>query len=165
MSANTEKLLARLGGMSAFSPMSVSTFADWSLDVGDTIRVREIDNGKRASVMRTMPIFHQDISWNGAATGEISCTGEEKRPVEKQADRDEQRFRKTTNKKLASLDSNVSSLSSKVSSLSSSLGKEQSVGVVTYIGTSGAGIVSYKKRTLTFYGSVGSESTNNVVIV
>lgn len=161
MSENTEKLLERLGGMRAFRPMNVSTFADWSLDAGDLITVREREDGPA----RTMPVFHQDISWNGAAKGELSCTGEEKRPVEKQADRDEQRFRKATNRKLNAMDSQMSSLGSSVSSLQSALGDKQSVTVVTYIGTPSSGVVSYKQRRISFFGTVGSESSNNVVIV
>lgn len=164
MSANTEALLERLGGMSVFRPMSVSTFADWSLDVGDTITVHEAENGARASTMRTMPIFHQDINWNGAAIGELSCTGEEKRPVEKQADRDEQRFRKQTNKRLNSLDSEMNSLGSSVSSLEQALGSKQSVTVVTYVGSDDGTYLTINRTGITFYGSKGSESTSLVYI-
>lgn len=164
MSANTENLLARLGGTSAFRPMTVATFTDWSLDVGDTITVQEPDNGSKARSIRTMPIFHSDMSWGGAATGTISSTGEEKRPVEKQADRDEQRFRKQTNKRLNSLDSKMSSLGSSVSSLEKALGSKQSVTVVTYVGSDDGTYLTINRRSITFYGSKGSESTSQVYI-
>lgn len=121
MSENTQKLLKRLNGMSAFKPMTVATFADWSLDAGDVITVHDAESNEDL----LMPLFHNDLSWDGAARGDLSCTGEEKRPVEKQGDRDEQRFRKSTNKKLNSLDSSVGSLGSSVSSLKKSLSTDE----------------------------------------
>lgn len=170
MSDKTDKLLERLKGTCAFRPMTVATFADWSLDAGDVVTVREPEMERSTQGALRMPIFDQSLSWGGAATGTISCTGEEKRPVEKQGDRDEQRFRKTTNKKISSLDSSVSSLNSGVSSLKSSvsnlqsaLGSEISLRVITKISRDGT-LLKLTERYIGFYGSIGSETTSYVNI-
>lgn len=153
MSANTEKLLNRLRGTSAFKPMTVATFADWSLDAGDVITVRDAESGEEL----LMPLFHNDMSWDGAARGDLSCTGEEKRPVEKQEDRDEQRFRKATNKKLSTMDSKVTSLGSSVSSLQSALGSETKLSVLVNLRVSDTGKLYMEARQLRFFGSYGSK--------
>lgn len=158
MSENTQKLLKRLNGMSAFKPMTVATFADWSLDAGDVITVHDAESNEDL----LMPLFHNDLSWDGAARGDLSCTGEEKRPVEKQGDRDEQRFRKATNKKLTSMDSKVTSLGSSVSTLKDNLGSKQSVTVVTYIGSEDGSVLTCDRKNITFYGTVSSGSTLEV---
>ena len=142
----------RLQSTGRFKPMTLRTFADWSLDAGDVVQV----SGSERDAVLQMPIFHSDLEWSGAATSELSCTGEEVRPLEKQADRDEQRFRKTTNKKLNSLDLSVSSLGKSVSTLEDNLTKT-SLSVLVNLRVSDTGKIYMEARRITFYGSYGSK--------
>lgn len=72
--AANQAIFDRLSGMSRFHPATANLFADWTLDPGDVVTVRQ------GQTDYTVPIYQMNLDWRGKPMVEVQSTGSEKRP-------------------------------------------------------------------------------------
>jgi hypothetical protein len=72
--AANQAIFDRLSGMSQFHPATANLFADWTLDPGDVVTVRQ------GQTDYTVPIYQMNLDWRGKPMVEVQSTGSEKRP-------------------------------------------------------------------------------------
>lgn len=72
--AANQAIFKRLSGMSQFHPATANLFADWTLDPGDVVTVRQ------GQTDYTVPIYQMNLDWRGKPMVEVQSTGSEKRP-------------------------------------------------------------------------------------
>lgn len=65
----------RLAAFAEYSPMSARAICDWSVQAGDVIEIVLDDT------TYSLPVFHQEITWNGGARVVYESTGAELRSV------------------------------------------------------------------------------------
>lgn len=71
-----ENVLNKVRGTPSFKPASVDSFGNWAIEAGDVITV------ENDGVTEHIPIFSSDMSWNGSAKTNMSCTGNQKREIQ-----------------------------------------------------------------------------------
>ena len=69
-----QAIFDRLSGMPRFHPATANLFADWALDPGDVVTVRQ------GQTDYTVPIYQMNLDWRGKPMVEVQSTGSEKRP-------------------------------------------------------------------------------------
>lgn len=87
--AYTDDLLERMKSTPSYKPSYANTFGDFSLDPGDILKI-QTDSGEEL-----LPIFSQQMSWNGSARTTLSASGNKSREVLPKQERDEYSYRQT----------------------------------------------------------------------
>lgn len=85
--AYTDDLLDRMKSMPSYKPSYANTFGDFSLDPGDILKI-QTDSGEEL-----LPVFSQQMSWNGSARTTLSASGNKSREVLPKQERDEYGYR------------------------------------------------------------------------
>lgn len=85
--AYTDDLLDRMKRMPSYKPSYANTFGDFSLDPGDILKI-QTDSGEEL-----LPVFSQQMSWNGSARTTLSASGNKSREVLPKQERDEYGYR------------------------------------------------------------------------
>lgn len=85
--AYTDDLLDRMKSMPSYKPGYANTFGDFSLDPGDILKI-QTDSGEEL-----LPVFSQQMSWNGSARTTLSASGNKSREVLPKQERDEYGYR------------------------------------------------------------------------
>ena len=85
--AYTDDLLDRMKSMPSYKPSYANTFGDFSLDPGDILKI-QTDGGEEL-----LPVFSQQMSWNGSARTTLSASGNKSREVLPKQERDEYGYR------------------------------------------------------------------------
>lgn len=85
--AYTDDLLDRMKSTPSYKPSYASTFGDFSLDPGDILKI-QTDSGEEL-----LPVFSQQMSWNGSARTTLSASGNKSREVLPKQERDEYGYR------------------------------------------------------------------------
>lgn len=85
--AYTDDLLDRMKSTPSYKPSYANTFGDFSLDPGDILKI-QTDNGEEL-----LPVFSQQMSWNGSARTTLSASGNKSREVLPKQERDEYSYR------------------------------------------------------------------------
>lgn len=85
--AYTDDLLDRMKSTPSYKPSYVNTFGDFSLDPGDILKI-QTDSGEEL-----LPVFSQQMSWNGSARTTLSASGNKSREVLPKQERDEYGYR------------------------------------------------------------------------
>lgn len=85
--AYTDDLLNRMKSTPSYKPSYANTFGDFSLDPGDILKI-QTDNGEEL-----LPVFSQQMSWNGSARTTLSASGNKSREVLPKQERDEYSYR------------------------------------------------------------------------
>lgn len=71
-----------IGAFAAYSPISATLYADWSIESGDIIKIT------RDSTTYSVPIFQQTLTWAGGfVRSELFSSGYETRPIESAVNR------------------------------------------------------------------------------
>lgn len=83
----TDDLLDRMKSMPSYKPSYANTFGDFSLDPGDILKI-QTDSGEEL-----LPVFSQQMSWNGSARTTLSASGNKSREVLPKQERDEYGYR------------------------------------------------------------------------
>lgn len=93
-------ILAKLSGLGAFTPISMSTITDWSIEAGDIINVLYKTTTYR------LPIFQQKMVWRGQyVKSDLYSSGNKAMPdAESEQDRDSYRTEKELYGKVTFLD-------------------------------------------------------------
>jgi hypothetical protein len=73
--------------MPSYKPSYANTFGDFSLDPGDILKI-QTDSGEEL-----LPVFSQQMSWNGSARTTLSASGNKSREVLPKQERDEYGYR------------------------------------------------------------------------
>lgn len=73
--------------MPSYKPSYANTFGDFSLDPGDILKI-QTDSGEEL-----LPVFSQQMSWNGSARTTLSASGNKSREVLPKQERDEYSYR------------------------------------------------------------------------
>jgi hypothetical protein len=73
--------------MPSYKPSYANTFGDFSLDPGDILKI-QTDGGEEL-----LPVFSQQMSWNGSARTTLSASGNKSREVLPKQERDEYGYR------------------------------------------------------------------------
>lgn len=87
--AYTDDLLERMKSTPSYKPSYANTFGDFSLDPGDILKI-QTDSGEEL-----LPVFSQQMSWNGSARTTLSASGNKSREVLPKQERDEYSYRQT----------------------------------------------------------------------
>lgn len=85
--AYTDDLLERMKSTPSYKPSYANTFGDFSLDPGDILKI-QTDSGEEL-----LPVFSQQMSWNGSARTTLSASGNKSREVLPKQERDEYSYR------------------------------------------------------------------------
>lgn len=85
--AYTDDLLDRMKSTPSYKPSYANTFGDFSLDPGDILKI-QTDGGEEL-----LPVFSQQMSWNGSARTTLSASGNKSREVLPKQERDEYGYR------------------------------------------------------------------------
>lgn len=85
--AYTDDLLERMKSTPSYKPSYANTFGDFSLDPGDILKI-QTDSGEEL-----LPVFSQQMSWNGSARTTLSAGGNKSREVLPKQERDEYSYR------------------------------------------------------------------------
>lgn len=85
--AYTDDLLDRMKSTPSYKPGYANTFGDFSLDPGDILKI-QTDSGEEL-----LPVFSQQMSWNGSARTTLSASGNKSREVLPKQERDEYGYR------------------------------------------------------------------------
>lgn len=85
--AYTDDLLDRMKSTPSYKPSYASTFGDFSLDPGDILKI-QTDGGEEL-----LPVFNQQMTWNGSARTTLSASGNKSREVLPKQERDEYGYR------------------------------------------------------------------------
>lgn len=85
--AYTDDLLDRMKSMPSYKPSYANTFGDFSLDPGDILKI-QTDSGEEL-----LPVFSQQMTWNGSARTTLSASGNKSREVLPKQERDEYGYR------------------------------------------------------------------------
>lgn len=85
--AYTDDLLGRMKSTPSYKPSYASTFGDFSLDPGDILKI-QTDGGEEL-----LPVFSQQMTWNGSARTTLSASGNKSREVLPKQERDEYGYR------------------------------------------------------------------------
>lgn len=85
--AYTDDLLDRMKSTPSYKPSYANTFGDFSLDPGDILKI-QTDSGEEL-----LPVFSQQMSWNGSARTTLSASGNKSREVLPKQERDEYGYR------------------------------------------------------------------------
>lgn len=85
--AYTDDLLDRMKSMPSYKPSYANTFGDFSLDPGDILKI-QTDSGEEL-----LPVFSQQMIWNGSARTTLSASGNKSREVLPKQERDEYGYR------------------------------------------------------------------------
>ena len=85
--AYTDDLLDRMKSTPSYKPSYANTFGDFSLDPGDILKI-QTDSGEEL-----LPVFSQQMSWNGSARTTLSASGNKSREVLPKQERDEYSYR------------------------------------------------------------------------
>lgn len=85
--AYTDDLLERMKSTPSYKPSYANTFGDFSLDPGDILKI-QTDSGEEL-----LPVFSQQMSWNGSARTTLSASGNKSREVLPKQERDEYGYR------------------------------------------------------------------------
>lgn len=85
--AYTDDLLERMKSTPSYKPGYANTFGDFSLDPGDILKI-QTDSGEEL-----LPVFSQQMSWNGSARTTLSASGNKSREVLPKQERDEYGYR------------------------------------------------------------------------
>lgn len=83
----TDDLLDRMKSMPSYKPSYANTFGDFSLDPGDILKI-QTDSGEEL-----LPVFSQQMTWNGSARTTLSASGNKSREVLPKQERDEYGYR------------------------------------------------------------------------
>lgn len=83
----TDDLLDRMKSMPNYKPSYANTFGDFSLDPGDILKI-QTDSGEEL-----LPVFSQQMTWNGSARTTLSASGNKSREVLPKQERDEYGYR------------------------------------------------------------------------
>lgn len=83
----TDDLLERMKSTPSYKPGYANTFGDFSLDPGDILKI-QTDSGEEL-----LPVFSQQMSWNGSARTTLSASGNKSREVLPKQERDEYSYR------------------------------------------------------------------------
>ena len=73
--------------MPSYKPSYANTFGDFSLDPGDILKI-QTDSGEEL-----LPVFSQQMTWNGSARTTLSASGNKSREVLPKQERDEYGYR------------------------------------------------------------------------
>lgn len=85
--AYTDDLLDRMKSTPSYKPSYANTFGDFSLDPGDILKI-QTDSGEEL-----LPVFSQQMTWNGSARTTLSASGNKSREVLPKQERDEYGYR------------------------------------------------------------------------
>lgn len=85
--AYTDDLLDRMKSTPSYKPSYANTFGDFSLDPGDILKI-QTDGGEEL-----LPVFSQQMTWNGSARTTLSASGNKSREVLPKQERDEYGYR------------------------------------------------------------------------
>lgn len=85
--AYTDDLLDRMKSTPSYKPSYANTFGDFSLDPGDILKI-QTDSGEEL-----LPVFSQQMSWNGSARTTLAASGNKSREVLPKQERDEYGYR------------------------------------------------------------------------
>lgn len=85
--AYADDLLDRMKSTPSYKPSYANTFGDFSLDPGDILKI-QTDSGEEL-----LPVFSQQMSWNGSARTTLSASGNKSREVLPKQERDEYSYR------------------------------------------------------------------------
>lgn len=85
--AYTDDLLDRMKSTPSYKPSYANTFGDFSLDPGDILKI-QTDSGEEL-----LPVFSQQMTWNGSARTTLSASGNKSREVLPKQERDEYSYR------------------------------------------------------------------------
>ena len=85
--AYADDLLDRMKSTPSYKPGYANTFGDFSLDPGDILKI-QTDSGEEL-----LPVFSQQMSWNGSARTTLSASGNKSREVLPKQERDEYSYR------------------------------------------------------------------------
>lgn len=85
--AYTDDLLDRMKSTPSYKPSYANTFGDFSLDPGDILKI-QTDSGEEL-----LPVFSQQMAWNGSARTTLSASGNKSREVLPKQERDEYSYR------------------------------------------------------------------------
>ena len=85
--AYTDDLLDRMKSTPSYKPSYANTFGDFSLDPGDILTI-QTDGGEEL-----LPVFSQQMTWNGSARTTLSASGNKSREVLPKQERDEYGYR------------------------------------------------------------------------